>query len=154
AGQIQPRLFVKPTVRAKPPDKQGFSGTAIAIFSAVAVCLLLLVAVGVVLLVRSTKSKPGVAEGEEDKTKPVVAESEKDKTKPADDPTKRESEADIIARCKPATVRVLNRSGTGSGFHNGSGLIFTNAHVVDGDLIKHTYVVFPSSSDPKKKYTP
>ena len=80
---------------------------------------------------------------------PVLAVVPPEPPKP---PVKEISEADVIAKAKPATARVLCRNSWGSGFHYGEGVVATNAHVVNGELARHLKVTFPSSATPDRKH--
>ncbi len=79
---------------------------------------------------------------------PAIAEKHlEEENKP--EPTKEWTTKEIMARCKHGVVLVRQRNGHGSGFLVGRGLIVTNAHVVDGELVEYLKVEFPSLADRK-----
>lgn len=55
------------------------------------------------------------------------------------------SVAEIFAQCGPGVARVQHRFGTGSGFLIAPEVVVTNCHVINGDLLRHLEVSFPSA---------
>jgi S1-C subfamily serine protease/ribosomal protein S27E len=52
---------------------------------------------------------------------------------------------EVFERCSPAVAQVLTRTGSGSGFLARQGMVVTNFHVVEDDLMGNIQVAFPSS---------
>ncbi|MEO2033062.1 MAG: trypsin-like peptidase domain-containing protein [Planctomycetaceae bacterium] len=62
---------------------------------------------------------------------------------------------DIVASTEPAVASIEGKFGSGTGFLIGEGLLATNRHVIDLELVKNLKVRFPSATDDAQgPYTP
>lgn len=55
------------------------------------------------------------------------------------------SVAEIVDRCEPSVALVLGKKGQGTGFIVRPGLLATNAHVIEGEIVQDIRVRFPSA---------
>ena len=58
--------------------------------------------------------------------------------------------ADLVAKAEPSVALVRGRTGFGTGFLAGPGLLVTNQHVIDGEVVQDLEISFPSA-DAKHK---
>jgi S1-C subfamily serine protease len=69
---------------------------------------------------------------------------------PREEPPPREpTTAEVVARSKPSVALVRTTMGSGTGFLAGPGLLVTNAHVIDGEMVSRIRVYFPSARGKK-----
>jgi S1-C subfamily serine protease/HEAT repeat protein len=66
---------------------------------------------------------------------------------PADQPR---TSAEIVARAEPSVALLVGRQGSGTGFLVGRGLLVTNAHVLDGEIVQNVEVRFPSAPEGRR----
>lgn len=141
AGKVHPRLFTDPG------SKEGsggrlWEGAGVAIYSTLVGVVLLIMAGGLYLLIKNKTDK--------DKATQASAKDKEDATKTPPKATSLKP-VEVFAKCKPAVARVrCTRANTmGSGFLIAPGIVVTNSHVVDGELVEYLEVSFPDG-DPKK----
>jgi S1-C subfamily serine protease len=60
------------------------------------------------------------------------------------------STAEIVARCEPAIALVRGKVSSGTGFLIRPGVLATNAHVIDDELIGNLEIRFPSAAEGKR----
>jgi S1-C subfamily serine protease/HEAT repeat protein len=53
--------------------------------------------------------------------------------------------AEIVARCEPSVALIRGKNGSGTGFLVRPGLLVTNAHVLEGEIVQDLEVRFPSA---------
>jgi len=58
--------------------------------------------------------------------------------------------AEVVARCEPAVALIRGKDGSGTGFLIRPGLLVTNAHVLDGEVVQDLEVHFPSAPQGEK----
>ena len=61
------------------------------------------------------------------------------------------STADLVARCEPSVALIRGKQSLGTGFIVRPGLVATNAHVIDGEIMQNIEVRFPSAEEPLGK---
>ena len=107
---------------------------------------------GLFLLVKLGRGSTADPKGSEAKAAEVAAAPSVPSATPS--PVVRLSAPELVARCKPSVAIVRNRVGTGSGFMLANNVVVTNYHVIEGDLVKHIEVWFPSHDTSRdSKYT-
>ena len=124
---------------AKEEVKGPWAAMGIAFFALVAAGIL--AAMGIVLIPKMMKHKT------EDVAKNGEEAAKQDQKDGKDGEL---SWVETTKKKKHAVAFVSNRYGTGSGFLIRPGILVTNAHVTNPDLIQHLEVTFPSSETNKK----
>jgi Trypsin-like peptidase domain/GYF domain 2/FHA domain len=135
AGAVLPRIF----------DDEVLEGSWKKVFSICIYVLLIGGAIGGLTYLGFRLSGKG------DKGQKEIAKD--DEKKPQKEPEKVESIPQVAARCEPSVARVVNSTGTGSGFMIAPGIVATNHHVIQFDTCEHITVTFPSSSKASQKFS-
>jgi S1-C subfamily serine protease len=62
-------------------------------------------------------------------------------------PAKKLTTRDIVQRCEASVAQVYGVAGTGSGFLAGKGILVTNAHVIEHEVVRSLKAYFPSAAN-------
>ena len=90
-------------------------------------------------------AKPGPKPAPEPAPKPEPPAVVKAEPKPAEELARDLQTSEVVARCEPSVALIRGKRSVGTGFLVAPGILATNAHVIDGEIVQNIEVRFPSA---------